>query len=569
MPEIKSKYPGKCRVCKRAWKKGDTIWYNGKASCLGCKTKTESRRYRVVGTQYELRFDYNANIVQDIKALSGKWSPGKKTWTVPATEAATSYLVKMNFEQIQDTINQEHKINLNKTLKISEKPKVEGFDMLMRHQVQAVNTFIEGHRKLYIGAVPGSGKTLISLASVEKTKTYPLLIVCPSIVKLNWQNEIKKWLGKDSEILSTRSPYKFKSKIVIINYDILDAWKDKLTGFETIIFDESHYIKEQSAKRTKAAIKVSTGVENILHLSGTPVPKSPYDLCVPLHTMGMLKRFGSKKAYINRYCPPQQTRYGVQHNKTKNLSELHTNLKNICFMGWDRHDILDLPDIQHIDIPVETKTHSFDELVAAMKDDSLLEAYRVMHDLGDVQMSNQFAKARSESGKQKIQSIIDQAKELAEYEQVVVGVYHRDVNNEVVKKLKKNFKVSQIIGGKNNQKDIDDFTSGKTQIMVMSTTAGGIGINLFNSSKFIFGELPVSSSEYEQAYARVYRQGQTSNVTVYRILGIGGIDDLLVSIINRKAAMASAVIDGQEIETENIKEMLAKYLANLKTQTLN
>ena len=60
---------------------------------------------------------------------------------------------------------------------------------LMPHQVQLVAAAAEGHRTFLLADEPGLGKTAQALLAAEVATAYPLLVVVPSVVKINWARE--------------------------------------------------------------------------------------------------------------------------------------------------------------------------------------------------------------------------------------------------------------------------------------------------------------------------------------------------------------------------------------------
>ena len=414
--------------------------------------------------------------------------------------------------------------------------------------------------------------TNASAASMDALDAYPLLVVTLAGIKVNIAREVKKFYGKDSQILESRTPYEITEDIVIINYDILDAWADTLKKhkFKGIIFDESASIKSPDAKRTKAAVKIAKGVKNIMLLSGTPTPSSPYDLVPPLMILGEIEKYGGKREYVNRYCPPVETRYGVSHSQYQNLPELHSNLKKTCFISWKKEDLIDLPAINIYDEVVDGKSDYMDSLIKSMEAATISEAYRVLREDKDDQVG-QFATMRSEAGESKIKSIIEEATAVAEDEKVIVGVHHRSVNDEVFKSLSKKFKTVQIIGGmgtEKRQEAIDAFQEGDARVLVMNIVAGGVGINLQNASHMILGELPVSYADQDQVVSRIYRSGQRNKVSVKRMVALGTIDDVLVHLIDKKRNLHTSIMAGEESVNSDIMEEMAKYLVERKERTL-
>lgn len=451
----------------------------------------------------------------------------------------------------------------------------EDFPGLFEHQREVVNTMEKKpDSKLYLAWEPGLGKTLGSLASAKVSDSFPLIIVCPSVVKINWQREAQRWIGKEAQILSGRKNYDIESDIIIINYDILQYWEDTLikVGAKGIVFDESHYVKNPKSARTKAANKVAQSVKGMrFMLSGTPTPNSVYDLAAPLHMLDVLKHFGGRNRYVRRYCPPVETKWGTSYAKTYHQMELHRNLKNAGFIRRRKEDCLDLPEKIRVDIPVATKVKAdmefYGPLLEQMNKATLAEARRVVRELDKNEIKSHIATERYEAGMAKINEIVELAGDIEE--PLVIMVHHKDVAAELMKKLKKR-KPEKLVGGmtaEKRQQAVDKFQNGDTDVLICSISAAGVGINLQRGTQMIMGELPFTYAEVDQAESRCHRSGAKNDLTVHRIVAIGTFDEIIVNIIARKEATSAAVEDGEEIESVKTDDILARRLLELYTST--
>ena len=73
----------------------------------------------------------------------------------------------------------------------------------MPHQAQLVAAAAAGHRTFLLADEPGLGKTAQALLAAEAANAYPLLVVVPSVVKINWAREVGP---VDAEPLGHRRP---------------------------------------------------------------------------------------------------------------------------------------------------------------------------------------------------------------------------------------------------------------------------------------------------------------------------------------------------------------------------
>jgi len=77
---------------------------------------------------------------------------------------------------------------------------------------------------------------------------------------------------------------------------------------------------------------------------------------------------------------------------------------------------------------------------------------------------------------------------------------------------------------------------------LISTKAGGVGLNLTGADTVIFFDHDWNPQNDEQARARAHRIGQTKTVTVYRLVTKGTIEERMLSIQDRKKRLAQALV---------------------------
>ncbi len=106
---------------------------------------------------------------------------------------------------------------------------------------------------------------------------------------------------------------------------------------------------------------------------------------------------------------------------------------------------------------------------------------------------------------------------------------------------------------------IDEFSdpAGTADVMLLSTRAGGVGINLTAANVAIFHDHDYNPTSDEQAEARVHRIGQTRPVTVYRVVAEDTVDEAVLEIARRKADANRAVLDGV---TDSAEAELGDYI---------
>ena len=179
---------------------------------------------------------------------------------------------------------------------------------LFQHQIEGIE-FLKKTKKALLADEMGMGKTRQAIVAA-RTSSQKTLVVCPASLKINWQREILMVIPEASVYIADGEPYyPAETEWYIVNYDTLEKhWESILGfGFETIILDEAHYIKNTSSKRTKLATKLCGMAEQVYMLTGTPLLNRPLELFSLLralqHPLGI-----NWMTYIRRYCAAWQRR---------------------------------------------------------------------------------------------------------------------------------------------------------------------------------------------------------------------------------------------------------------------
>jgi SNF2 family DNA or RNA helicase len=93
------------------------------------------------------------------------------------------------------------------------------------------------------------------------------------------------------------------------------------------------------------------------------------------------------------------------------------------------------------------------------------------------------------------------------------------------------------------QSKTKEFNTGSTEIFLISTTAGGLGLNLWGANRVVIFDFKFNPILEEQAVGRAYRIGQKKNVFVYRFIAGGTFEDSVHNKAIFKKQLASRVVD--------------------------
>lgn len=96
---------------------------------------------------------------------------------------------------------------------------------------------------------------------------------------------------------------------------------------------------------------------------------------------------------------------------------------------------------------------------------------------------------------------------------------------------------------KERQDLIDDFNNkDEIPVFLLSTKAGGLGINLTAADTVILYDLDFNPENDRQAEDRCHRIGQTKPVTVYKLIARGTVDEMIYEMGERKRQLSDAVL---------------------------
>lgn len=470
---------------------------------------------------------------------------------------------------------------------------------LMRHQARFVESAREGHRSYLLADEPGLGKTAQALLAADVANAYPLLVVVPNVVKVNWAREVEKWTPHRTATVvhGDGDDVDAFADIVVVNYEILDrhvAWLSR-RGFRGMIVDEAHFIKNKESQRSKNVQALSASIRRqvpnplLVALTGTPLINQIEDFRMIWQFLG----------WIDEKKPLPRLMEKLEETELTPVDPgfFSAARRAVVGMGIVRRKKVDvaadIPARRIADIPVELDGEAGRSIRDAERAliARLVERYRRLRasrpDADSADLIRLVAAAELEESKQAqaggdnvfaMVRRIGQAKATpaADYTvnlarnvgKVVFFAKHIDVMDAAEKHFAKaGLKTISIRGdqsSKARQTEIDAFQNDpEVAVAVCSLTAAGVGVNLQAASNVVLAELSWTNAEQTQAIDRVHRIGQELPVTAWRIIAAQTIDGRIAELIDSKAGLAARALDGEAGEAAEGSVQLEALVALL------
>jgi SNF2 family DNA or RNA helicase len=445
------------------------------------------------------------------------------------------------------------------------------------HNYQAYSTdFIINHKAAGLFLEQGLGKTVITLTAIwillydyfDATK---VLVIAPlRVARDTWSRECEKWEHlrglSISKVLGSERERKMalyqKADIYVINRENLE-WliKNKEWDFDTVIIDELSSFKSPSSKRFRALKKVRHKIKRIVGLTGTPAPNGLLDIWSQIYLLDGGERLGrTYSGYRSRYFHPQKyinggipTDYQINEDAEEKIYE---KISDIC-ISMKALEYLKMPECIFNKVPIELDEKEMklyrqlerdlllplddsevDAVNAAVLSNKLLQMAggAVYDEFGDVKTIHD----------KKLDALEDLI-EAANGKPVLVyyGFKHeRD-------RIKNRFDVGEI----NTSEDIAKWNRGEMQIALCHPASTGHGLNLQDGGcTIIWFSMTWSLELYQQANARLWRQGQKQTVVIHHIIAKNTIDERVMVALENKDTSQAALIEAVRAQIQKQRE---------------
>ncbi|MET9853890.1 DEAD/DEAH box helicase [Streptomyces sp. NPDC006450] len=434
----------------------------------------------------------------------------------------------------------------------------------------------------------GLGKTVTLIAlhlhRQEQGHEGPTLVVCPASLMGNWQREIEKFApGTPVRRFhgSGRGLEELGGGFVLTTYGTmrLDAPRLAAVRWGMVVADEAQHVKNPRSSTARALRTIPSDAR--VALTGTPVENNLSELWAVLDwtTPGLLGRLGT---FRTRYAEP------VESGRDPHAAARLGALVRPFLLRRKKSDpgiAPELPPKTETDHAVSL-THEQAGLYEAVVRETLaaIAGADGMERRGLVvklltslkQICNhpaQYTKeqhgskeaAGAASGKlELLDELLDTI--LAEGGSVLVFTQYVAMARIIERHLVARGIASQLLHGgtpvPRREELVDRFQAGEVPVFLLSLKAAGTGLNLTRAGHVIHYDRWWNPAVEEQATDRAYRIGQTQPVQVHRIIAEGTVEDRIAELLQRKRALADAVLAGGEAALTELSDAeLAELVA--------
>jgi SWI/SNF-related matrix-associated actin-dependent regulator 1 of chromatin subfamily A len=430
----------------------------------------------------------------------------------------------------------------------------------------------------------GLGKSGQAVIACDLVAANNILVICPASVRINWSREFTRFSPMDRPctllMADERTP---QPGVNIVSFDLL-AIDEKLRAklkemaWDVLIIDEAHYLKERSAKRTKAIYGFNKypglmhSADRTWRLTGTPAPNDASELYTHLKSAGVWTK--PYWDFVFQFCDGFESDFGYKITGHKNVPELKRLLETFMLRRTKERVLTQLPPItfQHVTVErsqVELDPWFYENWASCgipaflkemeTKDKATKLALKAMEANGTVKiedriklleaMSPTTSTLRRYIGMAKLPRIMDIIKEELEegaYKKIVLFAIHKDVIENARLALKKYGAMTLYGGTPPNKRQIiiDHFMDNpEKKVFIGNIQAAGTGITLTSANEVAFIESSWVPSDNAQAAMRCHRIGQTRHVRVRMFSCAGSVDEDVMKTLVHKTRELAKIFD--------------------------
>ena len=421
----------------------------------------------------------------------------------------------------------------------------------------------------------GLGKTIQILSvlidyleNTEDKEKRASIVISPSSLTLNWENEIKKFTNKVKTLVIRGNINERKRKIenienydlVITSYDLLkrdvDLYKKKDYKFRFAIADEAQYLKNSNTQNAKAIKELKANTRYAL--TGTPIENSLselwsiFDYIMPgyLFTYRKFKNlFEIPISRDNNENAMKKLRmliepFVLRRTKKEVLTELPE--KTVTILSNEMEEEQEKIYLSYL---ADAKEEVANELQISDNGQSRIKILALLTRLRQICCHPSLFIDGYKGGSSKLEQCMEIVEDATNSgHKILLFSGYTSMFEILEKELKeRNIKYFKLTGSTKIDERIelvDEFNENKDiKVFLISLKAGGTGLNLTGADMVIHYDPWWNASAENQATDRAYRIGQKNNVQVYKLITKNTIEEKIYELQQKKSELIDNVLD--------------------------
>ena len=451
---------------------------------------------------------------------------------------------------------------------------------LWTHQKEAV-AFAEDKDGVLLDMGMGTGKSRSAIQVARECGARLTLILCPLSVIPAWGKQFREF-GPDYTVIQVRSKGTIDKRVerakqrlelavasgekavLVVNYDTILSVKMErfltFTKWDLLIADECHRMKAPKGRQSKLLARIAARIPKRLGLTGTPMPKDPLDIYAQMRFLSPGLFHPTFFQFRRRYA----VMGGFQGKNVvdfQNQEELRATLATVTYQARVE-DVLDLPDKQHITVPVTLSPkarRAYDALsrdfCAEVEEGTVTASNALVKILRLLQLTSGVMKLDDELEEGEVieidtakrDALSDMLLDIGDEPIVVFGRFRADIDSTYAAAKKAGLSCGELSGQAN---DLEQWQEGGLQVLAVQMQSGGVGIDLTRARLCVYLSTGHGLGDYEQSLARTHRPGQTRKVTYYHVVAEETIDPEVYIAHSQKKDVVTAILDNLKKSTE-------------------
>lgn len=413
----------------------------------------------------------------------------------------------------------------------------------------------------------GLGKTIQTIAFLLSEKSKRTIIVCPTSLIYNWNDEFHKF-APSLKILIVHGAQRIEAINSIIDYDVIlttyGTLRLDINYYEDIIFDyciidEGQNIKNASAQNTKVIKEIKAKTR--FALTGTPIENNLTELW-SIFDFVMPGYLYSKEVFQEKFISKGED----------NLESLKLLIKPFILRRTKKEVMKELPDKVEKKILVEMTasqkalySNYVKRVKATMKNnrDGKIEILSYLTKLRQICLDPSLIVDDYNGGSGKLEVAVDLIKEHIDAgNKVLLFSQFTSALDKIGERLNKDEVSFFHLQGKTKPKDriklVKEFNSSESvKVFLISLKAGGTGLNLTSANLVIHFDPWWNPAVEDQATDRAHRIGQENIVEVIRLVAKGTIEEKIILLQEDKKELINDILTG-ELQNSSLLSSLSK-----------